>query len=76
VVIVLRTAGCSTWLPQFRLQTGARVHLAAFQGHASVVRALLDAGADRHIKDSKFSSDALGWARHANRADVARLLAE
>jgi ankyrin repeat protein len=38
------------------------LHLAAAHGHAEVVRALLDAGADPAIRDSMHDSDALGWA--------------
>jgi ankyrin repeat protein len=50
------------------------LHLAAWQGHAEVVEALLAAGADPAIRDSKHDGDALGWAEHAGRADVVRIL--
>jgi len=50
------------------------LHLAAWQGHADVVEALLAAGADPTIRDSKHDGDALGWAEHGGRADVARIL--
>jgi ankyrin repeat protein len=44
------------------------------QGHADVVEALLAAGADPTIRDSKHDGDALGWAEHGGRADVVRIL--
>ena len=50
------------------------LHLAAWQGHAEVVEALLAAGADPTIRDSKHNGDALGWAEHSGRADVVRIL--
>jgi len=58
-------------------QWGSRVtalHLAAGGGHVEVVRALLDAGASTTILDSRFESDALGWARHFNLQEVVRIL--
>jgi ankyrin repeat protein len=42
------------------------LHLAAAQGHADVVRLLLDAGADPKIRDSKHDGDAIGWAEHGS----------
>jgi ankyrin repeat protein len=50
------------------------LHLAAWQGHVEVVETLLGAGADPTIRDSKHDGDALGWAEHGGRADVARML--
>ena len=50
------------------------LHLAAWQGHADVVEALLAAGADPAARDSKHDGDALGWAEHGGRVDVARML--
>jgi ankyrin repeat protein len=50
------------------------LHLAAWQGHTEVVLALVAAGADPTIRDSKHDGDALGWAEHGGRADVVRLL--
>ena len=58
-------------------QWGSRVtalHLAAGGGRVEVVRVLLDAGASTTILDSRFESDALGWARHFNMQDVIRIL--
>jgi ankyrin repeat protein len=58
-------------------QWGSRVtalHLAAGGGHVEIVRLLLDAGASTTIFDSRFESDALGWARHFNMGEVVRIL--
>ena len=58
-------------------QWGSRVtalHLAAGGGHVDVVHVLLDAGASTTILDSRFESDALGWARHFNLQEVIRIL--
>ena len=40
------------------------MHLAAAQGHAEVVRMLLDAGGDPSIRDTKHDGDAAGWAEY------------
>jgi len=50
------------------------LHLAAAQGHADVVRALLNAGADSRIRDSKHDGDALGWAEFFKKPEIVRLL--
>jgi ankyrin repeat protein len=50
------------------------LHLAAAQGHADVVRALLDAGADSTIRDSKHDGDALGWAEFFEKREIVQLL--
>ncbi len=58
-------------------QWGSQVtalHLAAGGGHIETVRVLLDAGASTTILDSRFESDALGWARHFNMQEVIRIL--
>jgi ankyrin repeat protein len=50
------------------------LHLAAAQGHAEVVRALLTAGADLRIRDSKHDGDALGWAEFFKKPETVQLL--
>lgn len=58
-------------------QWGSQVtalHLAAGGGHLEIVRLLLDAGARTTILDSRFESDALGWARHFNMQEVVNVL--
>jgi ankyrin repeat protein len=50
------------------------LHLAAAQGHAEVVRALLNAGADSKIRDSKHDGDAFGWAEFFKKPEIVKLL--
>jgi ankyrin repeat protein len=50
------------------------LHLAAAQGHAEVVRALLDAGADPTIRDSRHDSNALGCAEFFKKPEIVELL--
>jgi len=50
------------------------LHLAIMQDHPDVVRLLIAAGADRHIRDSKHDSDAIGWAEFFRRQDIIRIL--
>ena len=50
------------------------LHPAALLGHAEVVRALLDAGADPTIRDSKHNGDAFGWAEHGGQPEIAKML--
>ena len=50
------------------------IHLAIMQGHAHIVRMLLDAGADPAIRDTKHDGDARGWAEFFERADILRIL--
>ncbi|WP_202839741.1 ankyrin repeat domain-containing protein [Luteimonas saliphila] len=51
------------------------LHVAAFQGHAEVVAALLDAGADVHARDARESTALLEAARGAGAAVLEALLA-
>ena len=50
------------------------LHLAILSGHADIVRPLLDAGADPHIRDSKHDSDAIGWAEFFRRPEIVQVL--
>ena len=50
------------------------LHPAALLGHAEVVRARLDGGADPSIRDSKHDGDALGWAEHGGQPEIAKML--
>ena len=50
------------------------LHLAVWHGHTELVRLLLAAGADPSIRDSKFDSDAIGWAKHFQRAELVQIL--
>jgi ankyrin repeat protein len=50
------------------------LHLAVLADHADVVRALLDAGADPTVHDSKHDSDAIGWAEFFGRSALVDLL--
>ena len=50
------------------------LHLAAAHGHADVVRLLLNADADRRIRDSKHDSDPAGWAEFFEQPEVAQML--
>jgi ankyrin repeat protein len=50
------------------------LHLAVLQGHVDVIRVLLRAGADPHIRDSFHDSSAIGWAEFFKRPDLVQLL--
>lgn len=52
------------------------LHLAAAQGHAEVVRALLNGGADSKIRDSRHDSDAFGWAEFFKKPEIVQLLSD
>jgi ankyrin repeat protein len=51
------------------------LHLAAWGGSAETTRLLLAAGADPAIHDGKHDSDAVGWAEHFGRPELAAILA-
>jgi ankyrin repeat protein len=50
------------------------LHLAASRGHAALVRALLEAGADPAIRDSTHQSDPLGWAEYFQKPEIVQIL--
>lgn len=50
------------------------LHLAAGNGDVELTRTLLELGADPTIKDGRFDSTPLGWARHFGRRATAELL--
>jgi ankyrin repeat protein len=56
--------------------TATALHAAAGQGQRAVVELLLERGADPTIKDVRYQSTPLGWARHMSRDDVVALLTE
>ncbi|HZJ63482.1 MAG TPA: ankyrin repeat domain-containing protein [Kofleriaceae bacterium] len=56
--------------------TATALHAAAGQGQRAVVELLLERGADPSIKDVRFQSTALGWARHLGRDNVVDLLTD
>ena len=50
------------------------LHMAAGGGAVDVARVLLDAGADSRIRDTRFESDAIGWAEHFGQEEMSQLL--
>lgn len=52
------------------------LHLAAQCGHERMVRLVLEHGADTSVQDDINHANALGWARHFSRHNVAGLLTE
>jgi ankyrin repeat protein len=50
------------------------LHLAVSQGHADMVRVLLDGRADQSVRDSRYDSDALGWAEFFGQKEIVRIL--
>ena len=50
------------------------LHLTAFSNDLDTARALLAAGADPRIHDSKHDGDAVGWADHFGRQELRELL--
>jgi len=51
------------------------LHLAAQNDSVDVLKVLLDAGADRSVRDNLFGSTAAGWAEHGGSAAALELLA-
>ncbi|MGX9670002.1 ankyrin repeat domain-containing protein [Mycobacterium sp. HM-7] len=74
-------SGVETIQPAFPADPNARdddgatpLHQAAWEGDLSLIRRLLDAGADPSITDGRFDSTPLEWAEHAYQTEAAELL--
>lgn len=52
------------------------LHVSVERDDIETVKILLDAGADPTIRDSTYDSDALGWAEHFKRHEMATLIRE
>ena len=50
------------------------LHWAAINGHKKMVEFLISHGADIHLRDEKFDSTPLGWAREGHQLEIAELL--
>jgi len=50
------------------------LHVAAMEGHLSLARSLLRLGADPDIRDHRFGSTPLGWARYFGQEQLVELL--
>jgi ankyrin repeat protein len=73
--------GVARYLLEQRADVNARgflaatgLHWAAISGHTQTVEFLLEAGADRTLRDERFDADALGWAREGGHDAVIALL--
>ncbi|BCI78589.1 hypothetical protein MTY66_02140 [Mycolicibacterium sp. TY66] len=61
--------------PNARDDEGATpLHHAAWEGDLSLIRRLLEAGAEPSITDGRFGSTPLQWAEHAYQTEAAELL--
>ena len=52
------------------------LHSASYQGHAEIVRTLLEAGADPALRDGNYNSTPFGWALEGKRTEVIDVLRE
>lgn len=50
------------------------LHMCIESGAEDLLRLLLEAGADPNVKDDKFQSSVLGWARYFGRDELARVI--
>jgi ankyrin repeat protein len=50
------------------------LHMAAGSGAVEVAGILLAAGADPRIRDTRFESDAIGWAEHFGQSAMRQVL--
>ncbi len=53
---------------------GTALHAAVWQGHVGLVHWLVEHGADPLVKDLEYGADALGWANHHGKDEIAALL--
>jgi len=60
-------------MPQYAARATA-LHMAAYSGHAGIVRLLLDNGADATIIEPTYHGTALGWAKYGGHAEAAEIL--
>jgi len=56
--------------------TATALHAAAGQGQRAVVELLVERGADQSIRDVRYQSTPLGWAKHQGRDEVVAVLTE
>ncbi len=75
-VLVARGADVNAFLPEAFHAHTTPLHQAVNAGSLETVRALLAAGADPSIRDRRFDGDALGWAEHLGRPEIAAYLRE
>jgi ankyrin repeat protein len=52
------------------------LHLAVMQNHIEIVRLLVNAGADRRIRDSKHDGDAIAWGHFFKRVEILAVLTD
>ncbi len=77
------TTGVHLVTPSFPTDVNARdeegatpLHQAAWAGDLTLIRRLLEAGADRAMTDTRFGSTPLQWAQHAYQTEAVALLRE
>lgn len=53
-------------LNDFFYHDGSPLHWSCWHGHLEAAKALIDAGADLHLKDPRFQATPLGWVCHGS----------
>lgn len=53
-------------LNDFFYHDGSPLHWACWHGHYEAAKALIEAGADLHLKDPRFNANLLGWVCHGS----------
>ncbi|MGI9479992.1 MAG: ankyrin repeat domain-containing protein [Hyphomicrobiaceae bacterium] len=74
-VVVAQGADPKAFNPAHLHAHSTPLHQAVDSGSLATVRALVDAGASIETRDKLFNGDALGWARHLGRQEIADYLA-